>query len=433
MFGWTNSELPLLISLPILLIGSAFFSGSETALFGLTHNERDDLRRKGTIASTAIESLLHQPRMLLITVLLGNMVINVLYFVISSVLLLRTVDTSWFAQAFLAVATLLVIVIFGEVIPKLLANTTRIRFASFVAPPMLALHQIILPLREGLNKLVVEPLSRLTAPTSLPPELDHTELHELLEQFGGEGVIDDDEQRMLRDVVGLGDRRVKSVMTPRVRLHALPHDASRDDVLELARETKLTKFPIFQEDLDNIVGILHVKRFLLDKHEGPIIQSRAVTRPRFVPELAAIDRVLIGFRKSRTQLAIVVDEYGGTAGIIAIEDIVREIVGDLRDIRVVESGEIEQLAEDEWQVGGDVDLRDLRTAIGDVWLDEDAGSVGGLIVKKLGHIPARGERIQFEELELIIQAVIDARIKRVLVRRLSEDQTDDMHSGGDHT
>lgn len=329
MFGWTASHIPLILALPLLLIGSAFFSGSETALFGLTHGERVELRRRRGIASGAIDALLANPRMLLITILLGNMVINVLYFVISSVLLIAATDARWIERVVLAALSLLAIILLGEVTPKLLANTARITTARFIAPIVLAVHRLLAPIRIPLNAAVVEPLSRLTAPTSAPPALDHAELAALFESSREEGLIDEREQQLLREVIELDQHTVRSAMTPRVKMAAVPIDATRDDVAAIARETRLTKLPVHEGDLDHIVGILHVKRFLLDDESHHVRGSSAIVPVRYIPELATLDRLLDDFRRTHTQLAIAVDEYGGTAGIIAIEDIVREIMGDL--------------------------------------------------------------------------------------------------------
>jgi len=414
MFGWTASEIPLLICLPVLLVGSGFFSGSETALFGLTHTERMTLHSRGGVAGRALDALLEHPRMLLITVLLGNMVVNVLYFVISSVLLIKAVDANVAAKLGIGAGTLLIIIIVGEVIPKLVANSKRTIAAPLVAPPMLAIHRLITPLRRVLDALVVSPLSRLTAPTSAPAALEASEFEELLEVSSVEGVIDPAEMRVLKDVIDLRNRKVSDVMTPRVRIVGVPVDASRDDVLDVVRQTRLTKLPVYDGDIDRVVGILHVKRFLLDDRAVNVRGGAHMTRARFIPEMATLDRLLDDFRRTRTQVAIAVDEYGGTAGIIAIEDIVREIVGELRDARTIQSGSVKRLDRHKWRVKGDVDIRDLATVIGRELPDVEPASVSGLIARELGRAPEPGDVVQVGSLRLEVEAAEGPRVETAI-------------------
>ncbi|MHC4448330.1 MAG: CNNM domain-containing protein, partial [Planctomycetota bacterium] len=267
LLGWEAVDLPILLLLPLLLVLSGFFSGSETALFGLTETDRMQLRRDGSLSGRAVEALLGNERMLLITLLLGNMTINVLYFVISSVLLMRA-QAGVIGLLALAAGSLLLLILLGEVLPKLLANSRRMAFAALVATPLVAIHQVIAPVRIVLDRAVVAPLSRLTAPGEAPPRLDREELAALVEVSGREGVIDDHEQRILQDVISLSQRKARDVMTPRVRMAALPVDASYEQVKALVAETRLTKFPVYREDLDRIVGVLHVKSYLLASDDG---------------------------------------------------------------------------------------------------------------------------------------------------------------------
>ena len=331
MFGWSVLDIPMLAALPVLLGLSGFFSGSETALFALTESERITLRRGGGMAGRAVEVLLANQRMLLITVLMGNMTVNTLYFVVTSVLLMKS-DATVLGEVLLAVGFLLLVILLGEVTPKLIANTHRTGFAGFVAPPMLALHRAITPVRTVVDRLVIGPLSRLASPSARPPRLDEKELSALLEVSGSGGVIDAEEQRILREVIRLRRLKVRDVMTPRVRIAAVELDASYEQVRDLAERTRLTKFPVYKENLDHIVGLLPVRSFLLAGESataGGDATGGALTPVHYVPETARLDQLLDRFRETHTQLAIVVDEYGGTAGLVAVEDVVEELVGDI--------------------------------------------------------------------------------------------------------
>ena len=335
MFGWSALDIPMLAALPALLGLSGFFSGSETALFALTESERITLRRAGGLAGRAVEALLADQRMLLITVLMGNMTVNTLYFVVTSVLLMHS-DLAVPGAVLLAVGFLLLVILLGEVTPKLIANTHRTGFAGVTAPPMLALHRAIAPLRVVIDRFVIGPLSRLSSPSERPPRLDEKELSALLEVSGSGGVIDAEEQRILQEVIRLGRLKVRDVMTPRVHIAAVGLDATCRQVRDLAERTRLTKFPVFDENLDHIVGLLPVRSFLLADHPPTACVEtlrQGLVPVHYVPETARLDQLLDRFRETHTQLAIVVDEYGGTAGLVAAEDVVEELVGDITGSR----------------------------------------------------------------------------------------------------
>jgi len=331
MPGWSFIDITIVAMLPLLLGLSGFFSGSETALFALTADERMLLRRSGGRATRAVESLLADQRMLLITILIGNMTVNVLYFVVTSVLMMNR-DLGVLNSVLLAAAFLLALILVGEVTPKLVANTRRTGFAGLTAPLLLTLHQAIAPLRIVLDRVVVGPLSRLTSPAARPPELDEHELSALLDVSSMGGVIDQEEQRILKDVISLRQLKVRDVMTPRVRVAAIPIGATYEQVRALAEKTRLTKFPVYDGNIDHIVGLLPVRRFLLEPPGRPHDREafeRLLTPVHYVPDTARLDQLLDRFRETRTQLAVVVDEYGGTAGVVAAEDVVEELVGDI--------------------------------------------------------------------------------------------------------
>ncbi len=340
MPGWSFPEYVLLALLLPLLAASAFLNGSETALFGLSEREKHQLRRRNTISNRAIEALLAEPRMLLITVLGANMTVSTLYFVISSVLLMHTKLHLAVDIAF-AILTLLLVVLFSEVLPKLYANAHRITFAQWCAPWLLVVHRVSTPLRLVIDSVVVSPLSRLTAPTVLPPGLDAAELAELLDVTRHEGVIDLDEQIVMRDVIRMGRTQVRAIMTPRVHMKALPADATRAAAIAMLRQTRAAHVPLYSGSLDRIVGVLDAMALLREENEArgaatssprkranrmkQRLPDRAVLRPEFVPELATVDHLLERLRQRGAPAAIVVDEYGGTAGFVTRDHIIEQI------------------------------------------------------------------------------------------------------------
>jgi CBS domain containing-hemolysin-like protein len=415
MFGWTAVDIPMLAVLPVLLLASGFFSGSETALFGLTENQRIVIRRQRSLSGRAIEALLADQRMLLITVLLGNMTVNVLYFVISSVLLMRADEARVVESLLLAAASLLLIILLGEVLPKLAANARQPAFAALTSPPLLALHKLIGPLRITLDRLVVAPLSRLTSPAEAPPRLDESELAALLDISTREGVIDYEEQQILQDVIALSQRKVRDVMTPRVRIEAVPVTARRDDVVALARNTRLTVVPVYREDLDHIIGLLNVRRFLLDPRQAEAPLPEHLTTARFVPEVATLDQLLDHLRGTRTHLAVVVDEFGGTAGIVAIEDVVEELVGDIATEQGRQEVRPEAIGPNQWRVGGDASVHEWAGLFGPRLIPPRISTLGGLITARLGRAAEAGDSVTLGNVRVDVEQVDRSRVVTAIV------------------
>ena len=308
---WSGLDIALLFTLLPLLILSAFFSCSETAFFRISQAQLVELRQQKTPPANAVLYLVRHRRNVLITILIGNMTANVLYFIVGSVLMLHL--TSGVAEIGIALGTLFAIIIFGEVLPKMAATARPIGIASLLAPPLLLLHRLISPLRKLIDLVIITPLSRLA--TSSPPNpLNAEELATLVELSTSQGILDHSEQRALFEVVELSRIRVREAMTPRVHMIAAPSTSTEEDIRKLISTSKLTQLPIYGEDLDDLVGMLHTKHYLQRCVEGPAMLQASMTRPQFIPQVATLDQLLTHFRETKTRLAIVVDEFGGTAG-----------------------------------------------------------------------------------------------------------------------
>lgn len=408
------TELALLVSLLPLLVASGFFSSSETALFGMSENERMGLRRSGSIAGRAIDALMADPRMLLVTLLLGNTTINTLYFVTSSVLVVR-MQGGVAIEAATAAGSLLGLIVFGEIVPKLAGETRRTFVASLVAPPLLALHRIIGPLRRLIAAGVVEPLARLTAPRAVPPRLSEAELAALIEISARQGVLESHEQELLLEVVRLQRLRVRDVQVPRVRMAAVPIDADERAVRETVSTARLSRLPVFRGDLDHIEGILPAKRYLL-AHPAKRSIARHLEPATFVPEIASVEALLVRFRETGGTLAITVDEYGGTAGVVALEDVVEAIVGDI----VAPEEELppppKRLDALTWRVSGEMGVHDWQDTFGEAVASRGAVTLGGYLMERLGRAVSPGDVVRLGNVELEAERVEQAMVRTVLVR-----------------
>lgn len=414
MSSFESLDVVLLVVMVPLLLASAFFSAGETILFGMGEADRMQIRRRNLLVGRAVDQLLAEPRMLLITVLLGNMTVNTLYFVVGSVLAMR-LSGNVLAATLTGVLTVLVIVVFGEVIPKVVGASLRVRAVVPLAPALLAVHRAFTPIRVVLANIVIAPLARLTAPSSRPPRLDWEELDALVELSGKEGVIDDLELELLREVIRMRDLRVSDVMMPRVELPWIGLDASRADVLRVAEEHRLSWIAVRTGEGDSVAGFLSARDYLLDPRSEETPLEDHLVPARYVPELASLEQLLEQFRTSATSIAVVLDEWGGTAGIVTLEDVVEEIVGDIARLgeRVVPPPE--RLKDGSWRVSGALDLEDWKRLFGSDLLAPRIRTVGGLFLDHFGRIPRVGDEVVLGNVHCVVESVESKRVTSVLV------------------
>ena len=408
-------DVVLLGAMIPLLLASAFFSASETVFFGLGVEDRAELRRRGGIASGALDALLLKPRQLLVTVLLGNMTINTLFMTISAVLLLRH-GTAPLTGLVFGAGSLILLIILGEILPKVAGQSHRIRGAALLAPPLAAIHRVIAPLRIAIARFVVIPLARL-AGEAPSPHLGPEELAALLDVSVAEGAIDRSEENLLRDVVKMGQLSVRDVMTPRVHVNFVHLDDEpariRDEIAQVGRG----HLPVVGESIDDVRGLLSSRRFLMEapQQSDTAALEAIMSGIAFVPEQASVEDLLRRFQAEGSTLAIVVDEYGGTAGIVTIEDVAEEIVGEIAepDERLLEIPE--RLAEARWRVSGLMPLHDWREAFGSAVDDRRVSTVGGLFFARLGRLARAGDVVRLGNVRLVAERVEEGRVASAVV------------------
>ena len=408
-------DVVLLCTMLPLVVASAFFSASETVFFGIGVDARAEIRRRGGMAATAIDTLLQKPRQLLVTVLLGNMTINTLFMTISAVLLLRHKGVP-LAGVIFGVGSLILLIIFGEIFPKVAGQTHRVRAATFLGPPLAAIHRVIAPLRIGIARFVVIPLSRL-AGEAPSPHLGPEELAALLDVSVAEGAIDRSEENVLRDVVTMGQLSVRDIMTPRVHIDFIHLDDDPGDIRELIKRVGRGHLPVVGESIDDVRGLLSSRRFLMEAQTqaDPGVLAALMSGIAFVPEQASVEDLLRRFRAEGSTLAIVVDEYGGTSGIVTIEDVAEEIVGEIAEPgeRLLEVPE--RLGEARWRVSGLMPLHDWRQAFGSAVDDRRVSTVGGLFFARLGRLARAGDVVRLGNVRLVAERVEDGRVASVVV------------------
>lgn len=407
--------LPLLI----LLVCSAVVSASETALFGVDRTALRAFAADARRSHRRVHRLMRQPARVLMTVLIANTAINVALFAGAFVAARTFRETRPFAAALVGVGVLFAVLVFGEIVPKTVVLASPSRFAPWAAGIIATLGIILAPLRWILRNLVVDPLIRLFAP---PPSLDGGpvttgELQALVEESAREGVIDSRENDMLQAIVAVGDVSVREMMTPRVDMPSVRLDAPRHAARKAVREASGRRVVVYGRDPDDVRGVLHARDLYLHPRES----IHALLKPvRFVPEQVHLVQLLRFFRKTQSQLAVVVDEYGGTAGLVTVSDVIRWIAGAAVDTGEVRAAiEAERIDEDTYRLPGRLSVRAWADRFAVRSIDRRIATVGGLVLAMLGRMPHVGDVVHISNLRLTVTEMRHRRIETIILRRES--------------
>ena len=408
--------------LPCLLGLSAFFSGTEAAMFSLQPLEVERLRsREGGLAVKALDRLLSNKEALLTTVLIGNEVVNVALSSLAASLAL----TIWGDKGLgvsVAVITFL-LVLYGEMAPKAWAVAKATTWALWASVPILAFSYLIFPVRWLLTSLATG-VSR-----ALPREdrgLGEREFKALVREGRRKGVIKDSEQEMILKVFRFSHTRVGEVMTPRTEMFVLEVNTPPQEAYERLKEVTYREVPLYEESLDNIVGIIRTKDLLgLPWGVVKLDSLREVmTEPYFVPESKEVADLLREFQKKRLHMAIVIDEYGGVAGLITLEDVIEELVGDISDEFDREGEELEEIAPGVYRVSPRMALESLEERLGVPYPEEDVDidTVGGLVLHLFGRVPRRGESVEYRGWRFVVEDIKRTRILKLRLERVDENE-----------
>lgn len=408
-----------LIVILLLLAASALVSGAEVAFFSLGPNERNQLNMKNSKTARRVLTLLVKPEDLLATLLVANNLVNMGIVILSTWVTASLLSfTGYPVLKFIIQIVLItfVILLFGEVLPKIYATRHSLRLAQFMSIPVLSLERALRPVNRvliGSTSLVRKRLKDQSAPLTMD------ELSEALVLTGQELV---EEEKILKGIVRFGNIEVGEIMRPRVDVYSLDIKEPFRSVFDRMIELGYSRFPVYQKDLDDIRGILYVKDLLSHVQKTNSFRWQSLLRPAFfIPENKRINDLLQEFRQNKMHMAIVVDEYGGTSGLITLEDILEEIVGEIRDESDEEDTMIQKIGEKSYLCNGKTSLHDLVKALE---LDEDffeqvkggSETLAGLILELKGEIPEPGERIQLNYLTFVIKSRDDRRIKEIEIK-----------------
>ena len=423
---WTSRFIVNLIVMAVLLVLSALFSGSEVAYFSISTQQKNTLREEGDSRGERILTLLEYPnkeiasKRLLATILIANNFVNVAIVLISTFIAEALIPESLsaFWKAFIQVGVItFVLVLIGEVVPKVYATRNNLQLAKFMAAPLSLLKRIF----GFMSNFLISSTAFIDKRFSKDMEggISSDELEHAVE-LTKDQEISNEEQKIFEGIVNFGNIDVKQAMTSRIDVTAIEVSTPYAEVLQVILDSKFSRIPVYEESMDQIVGILYVKDLLAHIHETNFEWKGLVRSAYFVPEMKKLDDLLREFQEMKNHLAIVVDEYGGTSGIISMEDILEEIVGEITDEFDTEDLNYSKLDEKTYLIEGKTALIDMYRLL-DIDGAEFEGSKGeadtvaGFIIEISGKIPLKGEKINFEHYTFIVDAADKRKVKRVKI------------------
>lgn len=405
------------IILVILLIGSGFFSASETALMSLSKIRIRYMQQEGVKGAKLVSSLIENPNKLLSSILVGNNVVNIAATSISTSLFIGLMKGSEGVAVATAVMTILVL-IFGEITPKSIAANNSEKVALFVARPIKFIIFILSPIVWIFNLITGFIFKILGLENKgAQPYITEEELRTMVNVSHEEGVLEIEEREIINNVFQFGDMQAKNAMIQRIDMVAIDVEDSYDEIIELFKNEKLSRMPVYEENIDDIIGILNIKDviFLDDEEIENFDIKKYIREPFFTYEFKKIAQLLEEMKIEKTQMAIVVDEYGGTSGLITVEDLIEVIVGDIDDEYDDEDDEIQVIKEDEYIVEGSTKITDVNELIGVRLESEEFDSIGGFIIGHLNRLPEEEEVVEVDEIRFCIESIDKNRIKKIRI------------------
>lgn len=406
-----------------LLFASAFASGSEVALFSLHPVRLRGMRDSEWILERLIARLMEHPGDLLTSILISNNIVNVLIGVVLGARMEMFFETvfagafsDFFAYSLAVISCTAILVVFGEIIPKMIVVYNAEAFARFAAPPLFIIDRGLLPLRLSILLLVrfIFRVTRFSEVRSAPFMTDE-EFKSVLSDGEATGVIQEEERSMIQGILEFSDAMIRDILVPRPEMVALKVSATVAEALALVREHEYSRIPVYQEDRDHIAGVLIAKDLLPVVVSGRTDQPiRALMRKaHFVPETMKVAEFVRYAQGLRAHLAIVVDEYGGTRGLVTLQDAVREVVGDIGEEDDLEQLLCEPAGIGYFRVDGRFPLDELEQIVGMPLKDEEHSTLAGFLMDVIDHMPEPGERLEHDGITYTIEAMKGKRITRV--------------------
>jgi putative hemolysin len=411
----------------ILLLGSAFFSGSEVALFSLDKKKLDTNFNQSGLIYRYLFHLISFPKRLLVTILIGNTIVNVAASIVAVSIAVDISNQFGISLDLLLTIQILLIIIlvllFGELLPKIIASKNPVTFAKFIAVPMNICSIIIYPVSELITEVLRLSSSKLNFNKS-KTVITNEELADLANISKEKGAIEEGEHSLISGIVMFSGLTVEEVMTPRVDIVAVSINENYEKIISIITNSGHSRIPVFKNDLDEIIGILFAKdllNFISIRNTSKIFTlEELIKKPLFIPETKLISELLREFQEKKLHLAIVVDEYGGTSGLITLEDIIEEVLGDIWDEFDKEENEITKVDDKKYIVLGKTKLDDLNEHLKTkIFIEgDDYETLGGYILNKAGNIPKEGFSFKNGNFKYTVKEIQKKRIKKVMIENI---------------
>ncbi|WP_298893126.1 gliding motility-associated protein GldE [uncultured Psychroserpens sp.] len=407
-----------LILLFILLLCSALISGAEVAFFSLTKSDIDTGLEENPRKFTIISKLLERPKKLLATILVANNFINigiVILFAYLGETLFKDIEITWVRFLLEVVVITFLILLFGEIVPKIYASRNRVKFSTFMAIPLKFLDVIFSPISLPMRHLTLSIHKKLGKQKS---NLSVDQLSQALE-LTSEGDTTDEEQKILEGIVSFGNTDTKQVMRPRMDIFALNEDLKYDEIIPEVIKNGYSRIPVYKDSIDNVTGILYIKDLLPHIERKQFDWTTLLREPFFVPENKKLDDLMVEFQEKKVHLAVVVDEYGGTSGVVSLEDVIEEIVGDISDEFDDDDVIYTKIDDQNYSFEGKTTLKDFYRIVkvkDEADFEENKGeaeTIAGFVLEISGVFPRPRNKINFKNYVFTIEAIDNKRIKQI--------------------
>ena len=413
----------LLVTMFVLLALSAFFSSVETAFSSFNKLRMKSMAQGGDKRASAVVKLEERYDKLLTTILIGNNIVNIALSSIATIFFMDVITSSESLAATLSTVVITVaVLIFGEITPKVVARVKADSYAMFVAPIVTGLMVILTPLSVafgGWSKLIHKLFH-----SKEEDVITEEELITIVDEAEEDGTLETDEGNLIRSAIEFNDVCAGDILTPRVDICAISKSASINEIAKIFMENGYSRLPVYDEDLDDIIGILHEKDFFVAYHNNNKTVTKHLQKPVYVTEHIKLADLLQTLKSHKSHLAIVVDEFGGTMGIVTMEDIIEELIGDVWDEHDEVINEYKELADGTVVVKCSADLDDFfeRFEIEIVGEEDMPQTVNGFIMKELQAFPQVGDSFEFQGLNIEIKKIGTKRVEEIKVKKITEEE-----------
>lgn len=400
-----------IIAMVACIIGSAYFSATETAFSSFNKTRLKTLQEKGSKRASLVLKLSENYDKLLSTLLIGNNIVNILVASLGTVMFVKMYGDV--GATISTVVITIVVLIFGEISPKSIAKDFPEKFAMFSAPFLQFLIWILLPLN-FLFTMWKKFLS-LFFKHSGDDKMSQDELLMLVDEVQEEGSIDDSEGNLLRNAIEFSELRAEDILTHRVDLESLSIDSTKEEISDLFETSKFSRLLVYSEDIDNIVGVLHIKDFYTKDGITSKSIEEIMTAPIFIHKTEKVSSLLKRLQAEKSHIAVVLDEFGGTLGIVTMEDILEELVGEIWDEHDDVEEDFKQLPSGEYTVNCDVSMDDFCNFF-DIQIESDSSTLNGWIAEKLDKVPEKGEQFTYNTLQITVTETDSHRVMSALIK-----------------